>query len=380
MNMNLKYAFALMLSVAVVSQGCSGVGKQSDDSILRPLEQTVETDDLSKYVESVEFIFLKEDSTFHLGDPSKIIRDRKGNFIILGSGDIRRFAPDGEYLGMVGRIGRGPGEYANPGDIAFSEDMKSVLVQDRSGVNVYDAESCDFIKRVDLPLNEYDGVFPSENGGFLMLVPVPMMADEASYKEVLYKFDSEGKGPIDSMIPAKDYTITLVSLSSQSHDGNWFLRPLNGEWVLYKIENGKPAPLYDFDFGDLQVPDGYIYNAGRFDLRRFMSSKYYKGILYVQDTDDQLFFTAIGPEANAVHFVYDLDTRSGIRWTDVAGVSRILSSDDDGFYAYIEYLTSYMEKTKEELDPLSCRIVSEYERQGIAPNDNPLLVKVKFDL
>lgn len=376
--MKLNHAFLFLLSAAAVLQGCTGSDGQNDGQVLRPLDQTVETDDLSRYVKSVEFIALEEDTTFYLGVPSKIIRDGEGNFVIAGRNGIHRFSPEGKHLGIVGRIGRGPGEYAAPGDIALSDDTKSILVLNMSGVNIYDAKSGEFVKRVELPRKGYNDIFPAEDGGFLAVVPAPMEELE-SYNEVLYKFDSEGNGPIDSMIQAKDYTVYLGSLSSQSHDGGYLLRPLNGEWVLYKIKDGNVAPLYGFDFGSLQVPDGYMFDAGQTDFKRFMGSKYYKGVLYAQDTDDQLFFTTIGPNADAVHFVYDLDTQSGIRWVDTDNNARVMSSDNDGFYLYFEDLSSYAERSPEELEPLSRRIVSEYERQGIRLADgSPSLVKVRF--
>ena len=171
---------------------------------------------------------------------------------------------------------------------------------------------------------------------------------------------------------------------TQSYDGGWYLRPLEGDNVLYKIKNGEVTAVCGIDFGKEQVPDGYIYNNGQLDYGRFINSKYFKGIFYVHDTKEQLFFTVMGPDGNPNNFLYGSDMKSGIYWVDdiIDSVSPpiFIASDEKGFYVSFPSVKYLLDKEPEQMNPLTRYMMSEYKRQQIECNDNPLLVRLEFDI
>ncbi len=373
---------AFMMVVTLTA--CTTTKEYNTDTVLKPLEQAVKVDDVSKYISSAEFIVLEEDSMSLLTYPDKVIRDTKGNFIIADSGIAHLFSNDGKSLGRVGALGRGPGEYMSVADVCFSNDMKEVAILNFINANIYDTENYDFQRRIEFSALNYDGIIPAENGGWYLVstASTTVMNGDMVGKGVLYKFDSDGKGPVEQMIPAKDHIMNKY-MTTQSYDGGWYMRPLDGENVLYKIKNGKVTAVCGIYFGDKQVPAGYVYNDGRLDYKRFIGSKYFKGIFQVHDTKDQLFFMVMGPKGNPNNFIYGPGMKSGIYWEDEIEDTMptlFLASDETGFYVSFPDVKSFLDKAPEEMNPLTRYMVAEYKRQHIQGNDNPLLVRLEFDI
>lgn len=64
-----------------------------------------------------------------LGAPTAVARDAGGDFYVASPGAFFRFGSDGTFLGSIGRVGDGPGEYRNIWDI---------LVTPGDTIHVYD--------------------------------------------------------------------------------------------------------------------------------------------------------------------------------------------------------------------------------------------------
>lgn len=372
-----------LLSIVILAACNTTTKEYGTDTVLRPLEQTIKVNDVSEYISSAEFIVLEEDSMSLLSYPDKVVRDPKGNFIIVDSDIICLFSRKGRFLGRIGAIGRGPGEYVTVNGVCLSDNNKEVAVLSLAEANIYDAENYTFLRKVEFPLINYDGIIPAEDGGWYLVTATTSAPDEnMAGRNILRKFDNGGKAPIEQTIPAKGYVMN-VYMTSQGYDGGWYLRPLEGENVLYKIKGGEVTAVCGIDFGDEQAPDGYIYNNGKFDLTRFIRSEYFKCIFHVHDTKDQLFFMVMGPKGNVNNFIYGQGMKSGIWWEDDiydTMPTLFVASDETGFYVSFPDVKSFLDKAPEEMNPLTRYMVAEYKRQQIQGNDNPLLVRLEFDI
>jgi hypothetical protein len=88
-------------------------------------------------------------------NPSDIDADEYGNIYVLDSGDcvVKKFGPDGKYLGQFGGRGQGPGEFQRPHSIFVSAQDK-IFVGDGEAAEIEEfALSGDCLKtrRVELP-------------------------------------------------------------------------------------------------------------------------------------------------------------------------------------------------------------------------------------
>ncbi|MCH8557634.1 MAG: 6-bladed beta-propeller [Balneolia bacterium] len=114
----------LLVSVLVISfltAGCSGeAGESAADNGLSILESVPEFT-LNEAFRISEF---GDNSSYFFASVSDVVADPNG---VIFASDIRavalhQFGADGNYTGLVGREGSGPGEYQSIGSIAISED------------------------------------------------------------------------------------------------------------------------------------------------------------------------------------------------------------------------------------------------------------------
>lgn len=357
--------------------------KNVPSQALDPIADTKEIKDISPYIQDVKFIPLEENDNNLLAYLQKILLDTNGNLFIQDvRGKILKYDKSGKFLCSIGRKGRGEGEYMSVRDICLSNDGKFIMIYHLGGISVYDVNDGNFVKKIELPRLDYDGICPSVNNKFFLMAVAPTKTPEDFSVDfnTLYLFPEDGKEPIDQQIPRKDY-IFNVALFTQSYDKSYYLRPLEGENILYKVKDGKISPIRSIIYGNKMAPAMSIFHNGELDFKKYIGSPYFKMTLYVHDTMDNLYFAAMGPKGNTYNFVYDQELQSGIHWENKLRdptPALVLASDEEYMYVMLADVENYLDKRPTDMNLLTRYLVDRVKVSAIPYNGNPLIVKIKF--
>ena len=156
-----------VLAVAALA-GCGGPaasGEAEDGIVLKPLEQTQKADDLSPWVDAVEFVRIADDERTLFSTVVKMLLDDSGNIFLLDDqGRIVTLKPDGTFLRAVARQGRANNEYISVSDIAVAGPEFMIL--DGSKVKCFDLSDPSGVRSIDIPVSvPCDALDPDGDGG-----------------------------------------------------------------------------------------------------------------------------------------------------------------------------------------------------------------------
>ena len=326
-----------VLAVAALA-GCGGPaasGEAEDGIVLKPLEQTQKADDLSPWVDAVEFVRIADDERTLFSTVVKMLLDDSGNIFLLDDqGRIVALKPDGTFLRAVARQGRANNEYISVSDIAVAGPEFMIL--DGSKVKCFDLSDPSGVRSIDIPVSvPCDALAPDGDGGVYLfsafsLDPAENRSDADS---LLYRVSAEGD-LVGSYLRRTDCTLSLNNIS-QSSCGEYMLRPQDGNHIFYRLTADGIVPAYRVDFGDENIPYRYYFDVAGEDLMSYIMSPYYKMPMELHETASHLFFRVAGPEAREVSVVYDSGSSTGIMWENAPSdmQMQILGSDGEWFYA-----------------------------------------------
>lgn len=355
-----------VLAVAALA-GCGGPaasGEAEDGIVLKPLEQTQKADDLSPWVDAVEFVRIADDERTLFSTVVKMLLDDSGNIFLLDDqGRIVALKPDGTFLRAVARQGRANNEYISVSDIAVAGPEFMIL--DGSKVKCFDLSDPSGVRSIDIPVSvPCDALAPDGDGGVYLfsafsLDPAENRSDADS---LLYRVSAEGD-LVGSYLRRTDCTLSLNNIS-QSSCGEYMLRPQDGNHIFYRLTADGIVPAYRVDFGDENIPYRYYFDVAGEDLMSYIMSPYYKMPMELHETSSHLFFRVAGPEAREVSVVYDSGSSTGIMWENAPSdmQMQILGSDGKWFYAIMPEtggaddgmhgpLYGYVQKTLSEKEP-----------------------------
>ena len=358
--------------------------RSTTETTVRPLDMAETVTSLSRYIGSIQLIPLEEEEESMLTYPTKMFVLSDGTLILKDSGGkVQKYDANGKYAGRIGMRGRGHGEYSKLQDICIEPETDNICVLDIGKIVRYDSKLGTFVSSIEIPRHNYDEFCSDRKGGFWLFAAAPDY-DSFTFDEpfmMLHRISSHGGKPVQEMLSRNDYVMN-VSLISLSYDGTSLLRPLEGENILYSL--GEIAqPIVQFDFGEKKVPSFFMINDGMPDYPRYLFSDYYKNFLYVHNTERDIFFTVIGPNATAHNYLLSSDYSRGITWKDNPDIetpSIVMASTSEFYYVMVFDIKQYMDLADEELSPLDREIVKTVKDSNCICNSNPLIVKISFIL
>ena len=374
----LKHLPFCLLSVILLC-ACSNNTEWTGETV-HPLE-CLSLESLDGRVASCSLIELSMPEGGNVASIQKILMDDDHNLIVLDTRkNIVKFSPDGEFICRIGRQGRGPGEYTDLQDISLDYSGKNIYLLGLGKVIEY-APDGKYITSYDMPAFNYDAIAPASTG-FFLVVTAPNDSPEDLEKEhnMVHIYSTGENKVVKEMLPRKDYVLN-IDLVSSSFGSGYYLRPLEGEDVLYRMNGDKLEPCFKIDFGNMSSPENYIFEDGRVNMAKFVISPYYKVPSRYQKTRDYQYFAAVGPDANVSHFVFSSDNTPVFSWTDKSyDIAPIyaLSSDEDFFYFCIDDPSSLFSLPPEELDPMARFIVDKYRDHDGYSTDSPWVIKLSF--
>lgn len=311
-----------------------------------PLSQTITPDNPEDYIDTVIIMPLEKSKESYITYISKMLIMHDKKMIILDQMAIFLFGSDGRFIAQIGRRGRGPREYDQIVDICLTPDQKYLLALDGYGhVYKYSLEDYSFIKKITvtppLTIPYYDAICPSGENKFFLFCSNPLNYEKQINGNgfyCLYEFDEKGSF-IQKLLPHKDFCFPM-SRVTYSFDNISFIRPLEGDNILYKVKDGKINKYLKIDFEDKAIPLGYIYNNKGGPLNNisyFIHSPYYKLPMNFYETNSLLFFMCGGPDAAEYRYLFNKKSNpKGIGWVDPdLNPFSFIASDSIYFYGTI---------------------------------------------
>lgn len=344
----MKYVIAALCIFAVAaSVGCGRrIASNSAEAeiLLKPLEQTQKVDDISPWVDAVEFVRIADDERAQFTAVIKMLLDDSGNaFLLDDQGRVVALSADGRCLTEITQEVCDSEGCCYISDIALSDNVLAVLAG--SEIIRFGGEGFSLVRRDNVPIDlPCDALAPDGKGGMYLFSAFPKTLPElpqgsnvtkelAGDEFMLYRI-SAGGVVAERYIPRTDCTLSLNNIS-QSSCGEYVLRPQDGNHVFYRLTADGIIPAYRVDFGDENIPFRYYFDAAGEDLMAYIMSPYYKMPMELHETSSHLFFRVAGPEAREVSVVYDRRSLGGIMWENTPSdmQMQILASDGECFYA-----------------------------------------------
>lgn len=312
--------------------------------VLKPLEQTRKVDDISPWVDAVEFVRIADDERTLFSTVVKMLLDDSGNIFLLDDqGRIVALAADGGSLTEVAQ------EVCDNEGCHFISDMalsnSELLILEGNEIIRFELADLSHVHREKVPVDlPCDALAPDGKGGIYLFSAFPKTLPElpqgnnvtkvlAGDEFMLYRISADGV-VAEQYIPRTDCTLSLNNIS-QSSCGEYMLRPQDGNHIFYRLTADGIVPAYRVDFGDENIPYRYYFDVAGEDLMSYIMSPYYKMPMELHETASHLFFRVAGPEAREVSVVYDSGSSTGIMWENAPSdmQMQILGSDGEWFYA-----------------------------------------------
>jgi len=350
-----------------------------------PLDATVEIDNLSQYIDSLEIIPIVNDAGISLNEILKMLVT-EDNFIVLANNSVYSLTNDGKIFRQYGKTGQGPGKYIAVLDICLDNSEEEVWCLCYSfppKIQKYDLVKHILIEEIEIEPFNAAGIIPLKNDGFMLYVPNPDSNDPANFEKDFYClkiFDGYGlyKG---EKLKQKDFNIDAFFSKpvTRSSGNRYALAPGSSSESCLVYENGELMKRIHFDFGDKTLPAGFAFcgvNNPWEKIEEIFSLDYYKLVSDIYLLDYGVFFTAYGKESSVWHFLKG--GSSGIRWRSIgsklAPPMRAVAADD----TFVYFICEGYGKTllKEELDPLKRYVI---QTNGFSyENEISIIIKVKF--
>lgn len=367
--------FALLLLFS-----CSSNSSTSEEAehTLHPLIETEEITDLSTFIDTIEFIQLKDDERLLVSDISKALIDNNKNIHLLDfQGRIVSIKPDGSYFGSIAQRGRAVNEYLGVTDIALTDN--ELVVLESPTVKFFNINDSGLTRKIDIKSDiPFDAVSPYGNGGVYVFSAFPPDFSDASKNKgyLLSIVNSEGE-IISQEIKREDCTFSIGNIS-QSYKNIYYLRPQNNRHIFYRLSDKGIIPEYCIDFGEKTIPNRYYYNSAEEDISKYMFADYYKLPMDLHVTQKHLFFHASGPSAEDICFIYNIKSQKGIRWKNIGidAAMPIFGSDEEYFYTLVQEFENY---DVEQHGVLSNYII-QYLQKNNMPATATYIIKLKFNI
>ena len=196
-------------------------------------------------IKSVEYLILRTDSEHPIGSIDKVLVS--GNHLFVGdyrNDRIFSFDRRGEFLGVIDKKGRGPGEHLSIQSFCLGNGNVYVLDHFQKCVLAYNQETLEFISKTDMSFFAWDFASLS-NGGFIFAY-APMEGNRVTEKDMRYRVfitDSDLK-ITDKYFPYAEQETDAVSLRH-------YLSSNNGS-ILYVSMKDDGYSVFDDSKGILQ--------------------------------------------------------------------------------------------------------------------------------
>jgi hypothetical protein len=266
----------MLMIFTVVILSCGKRSRQKSSfksySILANISNDVDAKEIFK---DFEFITLESCDSCLFGDVSKLIVD-DGFFYILDKSSTKKlfiFSTEGKFIRSIGKVGKGPGEYANIEDFTLDKETKNVQILCHPSTVITYSNKGDFISQVRLSSIVFLWNIISHRDGYLCSVNHQVLS-ESDDAFLLFNFNrdfslnrkeihtakSQIQIPPFISNPLSSIGDTVVYFDSFTNEV--YLNVNSEETETIKIDLGKSAVPLD-NYAD---PQNFFSNQGAFSF------------------------------------------------------------------------------------------------------------------
>jgi len=265
----IKNSIGLSIVILVFTNCTNYIEKVKVPTItISPLYINKPTETYDSLFKSVSYIPLETGKNFLISKISQLYVTNEDIFILdeLQS-QIMRFSAKGKFQNMIGRKGKGPGEYLHPTYFLVNEMTKEIKVCDRRQKKIM---TYNFDGRIINELSTsiyFDSFFEDKNNSYWVFMDNCAGSSKDSEKLNFIKMDSIGKLH-EKMFGIQNYNIQSCNLShiSNHKTGNWvsFVLPFHNN--IYSF-NGIDSILvkYNLNFQEASVPEKELSRISGYD-------------------------------------------------------------------------------------------------------------------
>jgi hypothetical protein len=286
------------------------------------------------------------------------------------------FDQTGKFIRKVGQRGRGPSEYLEIRDFCVTDDK--IYILDFRKIHSFDKNSGKYIESWEFntkngfnPLKFF--VFNKEHYFLWCSNPDVWDNKEGEY----YRMREIKKGKKLSEYFKFEYRSSEDQRFYPCSNNSAYLKPIDGEYVIYKLSEDSLYAHFAIDFDKRALSPQKIEELRNSKERNaYFNSNYFKSISNILETNDFLYFSCVGPEADTYEGLINKKTKevSFGRW-DYAKSPRFFFSD--GTYLYGYYEPSTLIENRNNGNRLNTCFDSHFNLfQNISIDENLLLVKV----
>lgn len=375
----MKAKFLSFLFVVTCLCSCSSRSsqylKEGNCPSLDLISACPEVKDLSSYIKDVQLFPLSSDSVFIARTPKLLHYDSK---IIILSDKLYEFNSDGSFSKIIGRQGRGPGEYVHLNDVALDLENNQLLGLTHQNILLrFSLATGETEQEQQLDIKaSTNGLIPLSGGRVAVFVANPPQQDTCAYR--LLVFDKNG-ALTDKALPSQgDFSISMGfrQFVYQVKDNSYALTFSPSSCNTYLSDGEKMTPSAYLDFGSKALPEDFFskFNDPWQGVAEAFGDDSFKSPIALE-TDHLTYVNAYGKDSSMWNFV--TNGKKGLRWRSIPDTAAPMQAVcSDGEYLYFVFTEAELSSTEDLLK----KYLIEKCSVRLSPDDNPIIVKVKFAL
>ncbi len=285
------------------------------------------------------------------------------------------FDENGRFLKKIGDRGKGPQEYLELRDFCIS--AKNIYTLDYKKINCYNIETAEYKYFINLKedngFNTSNFIAFNENNYVLWNSnPDVWNPNEGQYFR-LYKYN---KGEKVKKFFLYEHEISFDNRFYNSNNGTYIMRPVDGEYDVYKISEDSIWNAYRIDFGRKAITtEEIIALRNSKENNAYLKSNYFKNIFNVFEFKEYIYFGCIGPDSKRYEGL--INTKTGKtnfgRW-DYTNSPTFFYSDGEYLYGYYEPYSIIDMSRDQGTNSCFHNVLNEIE--NVKNSDNIIIVKI----
>jgi hypothetical protein len=291
--------------------------------------------DWDQYIKIEQIIPLETNSNSVFANPDKVyvlkdkmfFKDRKNQ-------SLKVFDIAGKFLFDVGNKGKGPEEYLEVRDFMITDN--NIYILDYKKIHCFDASNGKFKSNFNITTQEMSPIcfLVFDSNDYYLWQSNPSQKNARDTKFRLLKFE---EGKLKSRYFKYDHFSNDMNRFFKRPDGSFFMRPIDGEYDIYKITKDSVSLSFVLNFDNKNLPKDYFTKNPININNEYLKTDYYKSIADIFETEDYIYFTCAGPQSYAYEGLINKKTNQvSFGKRDFSSNPRIIYSDGKYLYGYYQ--------------------------------------------